>query len=137
MPTLRTTTAVRNAPLQQMITDAGTNPILELYTGGIPGSITAVSGTKIASIPISGALGTITAPGVLTLGALSSSTVGLAPGGVAGWGRITTSGGIAVAMMDVTLTSSGGYITMPNTNIATDQPITAPGIKQITFPGNT
>jgi hypothetical protein len=109
--------AVRNSRLSAIVTAAGANAILTLYSGTQPatgGAVTAaLSAHTCASV-----LGTV-ASGVLTFNAIGSATAGAT--GTATWARLTTSGGTFVADFDVSTVAAGtGIVQMPTTSVVTN-----------------
>lgn len=88
------TTAVNHARSQAVITAAGTGATLKFYTGTAPANAnTAASGTLLATLTIAGALGTDVS-GLLTFGTVTSGVA--VAGGVAGYVRLATSGGVTI-----------------------------------------
>jgi hypothetical protein len=93
-------TAVKTARANALVTQAGTNPTITFYNGTKPASLGAVSTqTALAVLTFSGTLGTVS-NGVLTFSATSQNNANHVAGSPT-WVRIATSGGVAVADMDV------------------------------------
>jgi hypothetical protein len=116
-----------NDRLNKILSDCGNSAIFQLWTGAEPAHcLTAASGTNLSSdtIPVAtGAWlaaasgGSVAKTGTWTLNGLAA--------GVAGYFRIYDSGTATCYVQgSVTLTGSGGDMTMDNTNIASSQVIT-------------
>jgi hypothetical protein len=119
---LRYSAAIRQAQAAAIVTDAGTNPKVLIYQGTQPASVaTAAGGTLLATLPITGALGTA-ASGVVTL---PTMTVAASASGTAQWFRITkTDGTTGVADGSVTVTGGGGDMTLNSTTITSGGTVT-------------
>lgn len=108
------TTSVNNTRSNALITAAGTGCKIKIYSGAAPTNAdTTASGLLLATLTISGALGTA-ASGVLTLGAVTTATA--AASGTAGYARITKSDD--TALFDLTsVGTSGADVNLNNTSI--------------------
>lgn len=115
---MKLTTALRNTRANAIITDAGTNPKYKFYTGT---ESLAPAGTLLATLNVTGALGTATS-GVIDINETITQTNSSHVSGTPTFCLITTSADAAVA----TLTIPGN---MPFTGIVTtgvDTTLTAP-----------
>jgi hypothetical protein len=115
---MKLTTALRNTRATDIITDAGTNPKYKFYTG--TESLTP-AGTLLATLNVTGALGTATS-GVIDINETITQTNSGHVAGTPTFCLITTSADVAVA----TLTIPGN---MPFTGTVTtgvDVTLTAP-----------
>lgn len=114
----------RNATLQAIETEVGTNPIMTISTGTPPADCaTANTGTILATMVLPSdwlsapALGSITLSG--TWQDLSADA-----SGTAGYFRLHNNAGTVCHMQgSVTATGGGGDMQLDNTNIATGQQI--------------
>lgn len=117
--------AVRNARLDSIETTIGTAAVLKLFTGAQPANCAAAnSGTELASMSLpSDWMSAASAGAKALLGSWSDPTGNAA--GVAAHFRLYASDGTTCGMQgSVTLTGSGGDLTLDNTNIAVGQAIT-------------
>ena len=120
-------TAVRNAEMHALVTEAGNGALLRLYTGTRPettgGAITSqvLLGTLTCGSPLApGASG-----GVITFNPIAPDSSADASG-TASWARLVKSDGVSfVADFTVTVTGGGGDITMNSTTISAGQLIEA------------
>lgn len=102
---IRLPAALRTARAQEIVDRAGTGARIRIYTGSQPAPDAAATGTLLAELTITGALGTIT-NGVLTLGSITGDSAADATG-TAGWFRIVNSAG-SVNVLDGSASGSGG-----------------------------
>ena len=103
---MKLTTALRNTRATDIITAAGTNPKLKYYTGT---EALAPAGTLLATLTITGALGTA-ASGVIDLNETVTQTSSGFTAGTPTFILVTTSADVAVATLligtDVTQTGT-------------------------------
>jgi len=113
---LKYSNGTRNAQQQGLITYAGSNAIISLYTGTQPANAnTALSGnTLLAALTMVSGFGT-DSNGTLTLGTVSPNTAVAA--GTATFFRITKSDGTTV-VMDGSVGTSGADLNLNTTTIA-------------------
>jgi hypothetical protein len=116
-----------NDRLNKILSDCGNSAVFQLWTGSEPAHcLTAASGTNLTSdtIPAGGGAWLASASG----GAIALTgtwTLNGAVAGTAGYFRIYNSATTTCYVQgSVTLTGSGGDMTMDNTNIAPSQVIT-------------
>jgi hypothetical protein len=117
-------TTARNARLDQIETTLSTAPLLRIFTGAQPANCAAAdSGTKLVEMTLPSDWMNAASSGSKTLLGSWSST-GITPGTAAHF-RIKDSTGTTCHIQgSVTLTGSGGDMTLDNTNIATSQVVT-------------
>lgn len=131
--------ALGSAQLSAILTQldaggAGNHAKNEIYTGTKPSrpdvAITnqVLLGTQTCSYP-AGTVSTIDGVPTLTFGAITPDSSADATG-VATWGRLSSTGGSGVAVLDydITTTSGSGFGKMNTTNVVAGGPITAPSI---------
>lgn len=123
------TTAIRNALLNQFVSDAGSGALIRLYDSTQPAAGGAGT-TLLAQLTCSSVLGTVSG-GVLTLNAVTQDSSADASG-TCTWFRISTSGGTWVMDGSVTATGGGGDLTMPTTTVTAGLPVTMSGTNTIT-----
>lgn len=122
---LQLSTSVRNARLDQIESTIGTSAILKLWTGSVPANCgTADSGTQLVHMALpSDWMAAASAGSKAKLGTWQESAADAA--GTAGYFRIYDSGGTTCHIQGtVTLTGSGGDMTLDNTNIQPGQSVT-------------
>ena len=108
-------TPTNTARAQALVTTAGTGSLLKLYTGSAPvNADSAVSGTLLVTLTVSGALGTVS-NGVITLGAVTSGTA--VATGTAGYGRLTKSDGTTTVCDFTSVSTTGADINLNSTSI--------------------
>lgn len=125
---LQLSTTVRNAMLDAMETAAGVSAILKIRTGAVPASCaTADSGTVLATLALpSDWMAAASGGSKAKSGTWSDATADAA--GVAGHFRIYASDGTTCHFQGtVTITGSGGDMTLDNTNIAAGQQVDVTG----------
>lgn len=115
---LNFTTAVNHARASALITAAGSNPLINIYTGFAPANADATaSGTLLCTLTVSGALGTDTA-GNLTFN--TTPTAYILVSGVAGYARLTTSGGVTIHdFTSITDSTGNGDLQLSSTTTLT------------------
>ena len=126
--TLQLSTTVRNALLDAMETAAGLSAILKIRTGAVPASCaTADAGTVLATLNLpSDWMAAASGGSKAKSGTWSDATADAA--GVAGHFRIYASDGTTCHFQGtVTITGSGGDMTLDNTNIAAGQQVDVTG----------
>lgn len=122
--TLRYSTTLRNAQLDQIEAVAGASCLLRFYTGAQPANVaTAATGTLLGTLtfgadPFAAASGGSVSANAITQDSSADAT------GTAGWWRLFKSDG-TTAVMDgsCTATGGGGDIELVTTSIVTGQPI--------------
>lgn len=97
---LRLPSSLRNTRAGDIITAAGTNPKYKFYNGTVPATGGAPAGTLLATLNVTGALGTATA-GVITCNTTVTQTNGSHVAGTPTFVRITTSADVFVADIDI------------------------------------
>jgi hypothetical protein len=104
--TIRFNGTIRDAQANAVVTEAGTNAVIKIYTGGQPANpAAAATGTVLAQLAGNAtAFGTVSA-GVITLSAVTADTSADAAG-TAGWFRVFKSNG-TTAVIDGTAGTSG------------------------------
>jgi hypothetical protein len=116
MASLLLSDALKLAEAQAVINYIGNNAQIRLYSGTAPTTVAGViTGTLLGTLSISGAFGTATGAGVITVGAFTNSTA-VADGTVT-HARIFTSGGVAVYQLDVA--TSNASLNVPTTTVTT------------------
>lgn len=108
------TTAVKNARLSAVVTQAGATAVLEIGTTGM--------GTVLATIALANPIGTVSG-GVLTLTMPRSDTSADATGTAAA-ARISTSSGGTDIVTGLTVGTSGTDVVIDNTSINAGQTVT-------------
>lgn len=108
------TTAVKNARLSAVVTQAGTTAVLEIGTTGM--------GTVLATIALANPIGTVSG-GVLTLTMPRSDTSADATGTAAA-ARIRTATGGTDIVTGLTVGTSGTDVVIDNTSINAGQTVT-------------
>lgn len=112
--TMGFSTAVRNAMLDAITTQAGASALLNIYSGTRPATGGALSGnTLLAQLTCNATFAPASTGGVLTLNSIANATA--AATGTAVWARLTTSGGTFVA--DFGVGTSGTEIIIGTTSI--------------------
>ncbi|CAJ4720319.1 Uncharacterised protein [Burkholderia pseudomallei] len=112
--TMGFSTAVRNAMLDAITTQAGGSALLNIYSGTRPATGGALSGnTLLAQLTCNATFAPASSGGVLTLNSIANATA--AATGTATWARLTTSGGTFVA--DFGVGTSGTEIIIGTTSI--------------------
>lgn len=112
--TMGFSTAVRNAMLDAITTQAGASALLNIYSGTRPATGGALSGnTLLAQLTCNATFAPASSGGVLTLNSIANATA--AATGTAVWARLTTSGGTFVA--DFSVGTSGTEILIGTTSI--------------------
>ncbi|CAK0596496.1 Uncharacterised protein [Burkholderia pseudomallei] len=112
--TMGFSTAVRNAMLDAITTQAGASALLSIYSGTRPATGGALSGnTLLAQLTCNSTFAPASSGGVLTLNSIASATA--AATGTAVWARLTTSGGTFIA--DFSVGTSGTEIIIGTTSI--------------------
>lgn len=120
--TLQMSTAVRNARLDAIETAIGVSAVLKIRVGTVPANVgTADSGAVLATITLPSDWMNAASGGTKTmLGTWQDASADAA--GVAGHFRIYASDGTTAHLQGtVTLTGSGGDMTVDNTNFAAAQ----------------
>jgi hypothetical protein len=122
---LQESVAVRNARLDAIETTIGTAAILKLATGAAPANCAAAAtGTIVATITLPSDWMSAAAAGVKSLLGTWQDTSADNAGTVAHF-RLYASDGTTCGMQGtVTLTGSGGDMTLDNTNVTAGQSIT-------------
>ena len=123
--TMQYSVAVRDAQNDQFEVQAGTAAILEIRSGAQPANCAAAdSGTLLASMTLPSDWMGASSSGVKSKSGTWQDLLANATG-TAGHFRIKDSGGTTTHMQgSVTVTGGGGDITLDNTSIATNQPVT-------------
>ncbi|CAJ4815035.1 Uncharacterised protein [Burkholderia pseudomallei] len=112
--TMGFSTAVRNAMLDAITTQAGASALLNIYSGTRPATGGALSGnTLLAQLTCNATFAPASSGGVLTLNSIANATA--AATGTAVWARLTTSGGTFIA--DFGVGTSGTEIIIGTTSI--------------------
>ena len=126
--TVQYSVAVRNAQLDAFETAVGASAILKMRTGAVPAScVTADSGTVVATLNLPADWMAAAAAGSK---AKSGTWEDLAAdaAGIIGHFRVYASDGVTCHMQGtVTITGSGGDMTVDNTNVGVGQAITVSG----------
>lgn len=122
--TVQFSDTVRNGIVDGIETTIGTSPKLQIRTGAQPANCAAAaSGTLIAEITCPADWLSNGASGVKTLS--GSWTVAAAAAGTAAHYRLMNNAGtVCHEQGSVTMTGSGGDLTLDNTNIASGQTVT-------------
>lgn len=97
--TMALSSTVRTAMMQAIITAAGANALLDIYTTARPASGAAITSQTLLSSNVCASVLGVAAAGVLTFNAVSNATA--AATGTATWARLTTAAGAFVADFDV------------------------------------
>jgi hypothetical protein len=117
--TYRYSTTVNNAKLQA-IEAAVANPKFQIWTGTSPAIGAGATGTKILEITLPADWMQDAASGQKLKSIAPWTSTGIAPGGTAGYFRITQSDGTTAAIQG----DIGADMTLDNTSIATNQTVT-------------
>lgn len=120
---IKQTTAVRNAQLDALSSQAGTSAKLRIYNGTRPANAnTAItSQTMLVELTCNAtAFAAAASGGVLTANAISNGTA--AATGTASWFRLWQSNG-TTAIMDGDVSTAGADLNLNNTSIATGQTV--------------
>jgi hypothetical protein len=127
--TIQLSVTARNARLDAIETIVGVSGKLQMYTGSPPANCaTAPSGTKIFEETLASDWAAAASAGTKSFNNTPISDVGLSPGGVAGYFRLTDNAGTTCHMQGtITATGGGGDMTVDNTSIATGQPVNITG----------
>lgn len=96
--TVGMSTAVRNAMMNALTAQAGSNANLTLYNGIRPATGGATTATALAVFPCGTMFAGAASAGVLTLSILSTNATAT---GTATWARLTTSSGTFIMDLDV------------------------------------
>jgi hypothetical protein len=119
--------STRNARLDAIETDIGTDPLLKIRTGAPPADCaTADSGTVLASMTLPTDWLAAAASGAKDKSGTWSDSSADATGTAAHF-RIYTSGGVCKLQGTVTATGGGGDMELDNTSIASGQNVTVTG----------
>lgn len=110
--TLALSSTVRTNMMTQIATAAGNSAILTVYNGTRPAS-GGTATTALAALTCSSSGFGTASGGVLTAAAITNATASAT--GTATWARLTTSGGVFVADMDVG--TSGSDLNLNTTSI--------------------
>lgn len=130
--TVQWSVSLRNSMLDSITTALGAAWKLKIRTGAQPADVaTASSGTILATFTPTAAAA---ATGSKTMVTSTPVSVTATAGGVAGHYELTTSADVVVERGSVTLTGSGGDLTMDNTNITSGQTVQITGFTK-TAPG--
>lgn len=122
--TIKYTTAVRNAMLDTITSNAGGSALLRIYDNTAPGrpanANTAVSTqVKLAELTCNATFAPSASGGVLTLNSITGANA--LASGTAAWFRLTTSGGTTI--MDGDVAASSSDLNLSTTTIVSGQPI--------------
>lgn len=119
--------ATRNARLDAIETEIGTDPILRIRTGSAPADVaTADSGTVLAELTLpSDWMAAASSGSKAKSGTWQDASANAT--GTAGHFRIYTSGGTAKLQGTVTATGGGGDMELDNTSINSGQSVTITG----------
>lgn len=109
------TTAVKNARMSAVVTQAGTTAVLEIGTTAM--------GTVLATIPLQNPIGTV-ASAILTLTGTPLSDTAADATGTAAAARIRTTTGGTDIITGLTVGTSGSDINLDSTSITTGQTVT-------------
>jgi hypothetical protein len=134
-------TTLRNALLDQITTQYGNTPHIEIWSGSAPANCAAAStGTKLAKFDVAGNVGTYDdaaasgSKNILAAASVPISTTGLATG-TAGYYRVFKSDDTTcVEQGTVTASGGGGDMTIDNTTINSGQTVQITGFTK-TAPG--
>jgi hypothetical protein len=117
--------AVRNARLDAIETTIGTSAVLKIRTGAQPANCAASdSGTVLATITLPSDWAAAASSGSKAKSGTWQDTAGDAAGTAAHWRLYASDGTTCHAQGAVTATGGGGDLTVDNTSIAVDQPVT-------------
>lgn len=111
--TLGIAAAVRNAMLNAITTQAGSNALLTIYNGARPATGGNAT-TQLAQLTCNATFALAATGGVLTLNSISNTTASAT--GTATWARLTTSGG--TFLMDMDVGTSGADLNLNSTAIS-------------------
>lgn len=124
MAVLQFADSTRNARANAIETDIGTSPILRIRSGALPANCAAAdAGTVLAEMTLPSDWMADAASGVKAKAGTWQDLLANAAG-TAQHFRIYTSGGVCKAQGDVTAPGGGGAMTLVNTSIALNQPVT-------------
>lgn len=127
-------TTLRNGLLDQITTQYGNTPHIEIWSGSVPANCAAAStGTKLAKIDVVGNVGVYDdaaasgSKNILAAASVPLSTTALATG-TAGYYRVFKSDDTTcVEQGTVTVTGGGGDMTIDNTSISSAQTVQITG----------
>lgn len=119
-------TAVRNAMMNAIATEAGNGALLRLYTGTRPATGGAIGGsTLLGTLTCGSPMAPAAVDGVLTFNSIADDA-SADNSGAAAWARLVKSDGVThVADFTVTVTGGGGDITMNSVVISAGQALQA------------
>lgn len=112
-------TTLRNTRLDAITTAIGASGLLRIYDGSRPAT-GGTATTLLAQCALSGTAAPGASSGVLTFSSITQDSSADATG-TATWGRLTTSGGTAVA--DFSCGTSGSDLNLTTTSIVATQPV--------------
>lgn len=119
---LKHSTATRNAQMDAITTDAGSNALLRFYTGTRPASVSAaITGTLLGTLTCSATFAPAASGGVLTVNAVTQDSAADATGTATHF-RLWRSDG-TTAVLDGDVGTSGSDCNLNTTSIVTGGPI--------------
>lgn len=119
------TTAVRNAMLDAITSQAGSGATLKLYTGTRPATGAAVTTqTLLGTLACSDPIGSAASGGTLTFSTITEDSSADATG-TCTWARLQKGDGTALMDFSVTVTGGGGDITMNAVDVSAGQALVA------------
>lgn len=108
--------------LADLASGAGTDPVLELYTGTMPASMgNAIGDTLLATFTLSSTVGTESG-GVITFSGWTDEASAPA-GGDAGWARILNKSGTEIMYLSAGATGSGASVTVSPLTVVAGEPV--------------
>jgi hypothetical protein len=119
MAALGFVTTLRNSRLDQITSAVGTSGLIRIYDGTQPAT-GGTATTLLAELTCSTTFAPAASGGILTANGITSDSSANATG-TATWGRLTTSGGTAVA--DFTAGTSGTSLILTTASIVATQPV--------------
>ncbi len=121
--TLRLSTVVRNARLQQVINALGNSAQIRIFTTPRPANVAAAeTGTLLGELTGGTPFAPAASGGTATANAITNDSAANATG-TAAWARLRDSGGTAIVDVDVTNVGGGGELELVTTSIVIGQPI--------------
>lgn len=114
---------IRNPQVTLILTAAGTNPKLKFYNGAAPATGGTPAGTLLATVLVTGALGTVSGP-VLTLNTTVTQTNSAHVSGTPTFCRITDASDVFVGDIDIGAGAGNMQVTGPVVN-GVDFPLNA------------
>ena len=110
------------AVLADLVSGAGTDPVMELYTGTMPASMgNTITDTLLATFVLRSAVGT-ESNGVITFSGWTDEDAAPA-GGAAGWARLLNKSGDEIMYLTAGGSGSGASVIVSPETVASGEPV--------------